>query len=354
MSYEDGMAALTLQMPHKIPRTEYSAASHWKLIKAVTGINVTHESPEELQQKASTAFVGPEGWDYAFMWETPLHRSFLDACRTDMGHAEYADGGVDKRETITCPFSTPEEVLNFHPEEVYGPLDTKAVFKRLDDHLENVQKIYPDTVNMIGIYITLMSGLIEIFGWDMLLLAAGTDPEKFGEVANRYAEWNKTFFECLAEHPHSVVMVHDDIVWSQGAFIHPDWYRKYIFPNYKKQFAPLLDAKKIIMYTSDANYTDFIDDIADCGVGGFVMEPMTDMKYIAEKYGQTHFFVGNADVRIIQSGTEEDIKNEVKRCIDIGKDCPGFIMAVGNHIPSNVPVENALLYDAYFQEMRTR
>ena len=42
---------------------------------------------------------------------------------------------------------------------------------------------------MTGIYVTCVSGLIEIFGWEMLLLAAGLDPDGFGEVANRYASW---------------------------------------------------------------------------------------------------------------------------------------------------------------------
>ena len=38
----------------------------------------------------------------------------------------------------------------------------------------------------------------------------------------------------------------------------------------------------------------------------------------------------------------------------IGKDCPGFIMAVGNHIPANTPVESALYYNEVFEELRQR
>ena len=49
------------------------------------------------------------------------------------------------------------------------------------------------------------------------------------------------------------------------------------------------------------------------------MEPCTDMNYIAEKYGKTHSFIGNADTRILLNGTKEDIYQEVKRCMDIGK-----------------------------------
>lgn len=106
---------------------------------------------------------------------------------------------------------------------------------------------------------------------------------------------------------------------------------------------------KKILFTSDGNYSQFIDDIAECGANGFVLEPLTDMEYIAHKYGKTHVFVGNADTRILLSGTKEDIYNEVKRCMDIGKACPGFFMAVGNHIPSNTPVDNALYYNEAYE-----
>ena len=80
------------------------------------------------------------------------------------------------------------------------------------------------------------------------------------------------------------------------------------------------------------------------------MEPCTDMAYIAEKYGRTHSFIGNADTRILLTGTREAIEAEVKRCMDIGKSCPGFIMAVGNHIPANTPVENCLIYEEAYRK----
>ena len=48
MSYIDGMAAIHLEMPDKVPRTEYSADFHWELIQTVTGIPVHENSPAEV------------------------------------------------------------------------------------------------------------------------------------------------------------------------------------------------------------------------------------------------------------------------------------------------------------------
>ncbi|MBN1868213.1 hypothetical protein JW916_13085 [Candidatus Sumerlaeota bacterium] len=352
MSFQDGWAAMNLEMPPRVPRTEYSAERHWDLVKATTGIEVTSETPAEEQFQASCAFR--KAWNYDFVWAIRTLDAIFGNVKTRMGHAEYATGGTDYDDQIYCPFSDPEEVLRFDPMETYGPCDRAKFVKKFEDQYRRFATAIPDAVNMSGIYVTLVSGLLEIFGWDMLLLAAGLDPDGFGEVANRYTLWIGQYFEALADADVPVVMVHDDIVWSSGPFIHPDWYRRFIFPNYKKLLAPLIEAKKRIMYTSDGNYSLFIDDIAACGVNGFVMEPTTDMAYIAEKYGKTHVFVGNADTRILLSGTREDIRREVERCMKIGKGCPGYFMAVGNHIPSNTPVENALYYNEVYEELGRR
>jgi uroporphyrinogen-III decarboxylase len=209
-------------------------------------------------------------------------------------------------------------------------------------------------VNMTGIYTTCLSGLIDLLGWDALLLAAGEDPDRFGQATDRYARWVGPYFDALAQSEAPVVMIHDDIVWTQGAFLHPDWYRRFVFPNYRRLFAPLVESGKRILFTSDGNYTEFIDDIARCGVNGFVLEPTTDMGQIAERYGRTHVFVGNADTRVLLSGSREQIRAEVERCLAIGKPCPGYFLAVGNHLAPNTPVENALYYNEVYEKLSRR
>ncbi|ONI44241.1 hypothetical protein AN641_05625 [Candidatus Epulonipiscioides gigas] len=352
MSYELGMAAFNLEMPDVIPRTEYSAHMYWELIEKVTGVKATPQSTKEEQMKATQAFV--KAWDYSFFGNAFVHIGHLNKCRTKKGHATFASGGVDFSAEVSCPFSDPEECLDFDPIAVYGEVDERQAIKDLNASYYEKCDLFPNSVNTQGTYITLVTGLIEIFGWEMLLLALAIDGDGFGEVANRYTEWIMPYFRAMAQCDTPILRIHDDIVWTSGAFVNPKWYRKYVFPNYKKMFAPLKEAGKKVIYLCDGNYTEFIDDVADCGVDGFVMEPTTDMKYIAEKYGKTHSFIGNADTRVLLNGTKDEIYAEVKRCIDIGKNCPGFFMAVGNHIPSNTPIENALFYNEVFNELKRR
>jgi len=354
VSFEDGWSAINLEMPERIPRTEYSAESHWSLVKAVTGIDVSSDSPFEVKQKARQVFIGPDGWNYDFLWNALIFANEFGDVRTRMGHAVYEESGSDFDDNIHALFKDPEDALKFDPYDALESKDHRVLVDNFEAHYRYTCEILPGCVNMTGVYVTCISGLIDLLGWNMLLLAIGTDPEKFGKLTNRYALWIQQYFDALAETDVPVVMVHDDIVWASGAFINPKWYREYVFPNYRKYFAPLIAGGKKIMFTSDGDYGEFIDDIAACGVHGFIMEPCTDMKYVAEKYGKSHVLIGNADTRILLNGTKPEIRTEVQRCMNIGKNCPGFFMAVGNHIPANTPVENALYYNEIYEELSRR
>jgi hypothetical protein len=352
MSFADGWSAIQLEMPPRVPHTEYSVDSHWDVVRAITGIEVGPQSTPDEQKKASLAFMKANNYD--FRWNTLLHTQPFGNYRTRMGHAEYTVDGADADTDIQCPFKSPEEVLHFDFTRAYGVPDRQEWKRRFEDHYQQSCMETPDMVNMTGIYSTAVSGMLEIFGWEMLLMAAGTDLAEFGDLTDRYAAWVMPFFEALAESNVPVVMVHDDIVWSSGPIFSPPYYRSFVFPNYKRFFAPLREAGKKILYTSDGNYTQFIDDIASCGVHGFVMEPATDMSYIAEKYGKTHVFVGNADTRVLLSGSRADIRAEVERCMTIGKQYPGFFFSTGNLIPNNTPAENILYYFEVYEALSKR
>lgn len=352
MGYDTGWAALNMEMPPVMPRTEYSVQGHWELISRMTGQDITPDSPSDVRHAGSCALM--KAWDLSFGWSTLINSSFLTGPKTSMGHAVYAAGGVDRDDDISCPFLDEEDVLNFDPVVAYGMIDKATVQKKFEEHYANNCRGYDDIVNMSGIYISLFSGLIDIFGWEMLLAGAGTDAKRFGEMARRYETWIAPFFEAFANSSVPVMMSHDDICWTSGPVLAPAWYREFIFPAYKRLWRPVLDSGKRLVFTSDGTYDMFFDDIVACGAHALVMEPGNDMAGFAEKYGKTHGFIGNADTRILLTGSREAIEAEVKRCTDIGRNCPGFIMAVGNHIPANTPVESCLWYDECYKKMRVR
>lgn len=349
-----GLAALRLEAADRVPRTEFSANSHWPLVAQVTGMDTVEPGN---RPSASAEFV--RRWEYAWYFSTPVNRDMLarNGRITRMGHAEYAetaDGASDRDDRIEQPFADIEAALSLDPLEEFGIFDRASLVKELEEAYARRRREYPGPLHMGGVYITLFSGLIEIYGWDAFLTAAATDEERFGKVIDGYFRWVLQFFEAYAESSIPVIMSHDDLCWTSGPVFHPDWYRKWIFPRIKRLWAPLREAGKLIMFTCDGNWTEFFGDIVDCGANHVVMEPCSDMAGFASRYGDRVGFTGNADTRILLMGSRDEIEAEVRRCMDIGKRYPGFVLAVGNHIPQNTPVESALWYDECYRRMSRR
>jgi uroporphyrinogen-III decarboxylase len=141
------------------------------------------------------------------------------------------------------------------------------------------------------------------------------------------------------------------MVWSGGPFMNPGFYRSVIFPRYRELWSMLRNAGKKILYCSDGNFTMFVDDLIDAGADGLIFEPLTSLDYVVKRYGQTHVIVGSKlDCRTLTFGSKDEIRREIDETLKLALGCPGFMFAVGNHIPSNVPVENAVYYLDYLKQ----
>ncbi|NUQ70198.1 MAG: hypothetical protein HUU17_05185 [Chthonomonadales bacterium] len=336
MSYEIGMAAMRLEMAERIGHTEYH--SNYALIRAVTGKEPTTD-PD-----AWRAFN--DAWEIDLIWSTndgPTDWA-LRGRVTDMGHAEFLEHGADWRDTVTCPFATVDEVLAFDAVSEYGLPDFEELVRFYEQAHRSAQTANPNQIHTAGYYKTIISGAIQAFGWDMLL-AAAADRAGFARVLDSFFELAAHHFRAWARTSAPVFIDHDDFVWSAGAFMSPAFYRAEIIPRYRRLWQILHEAGKTVLFCSDGDWSIFIDDIAEAGADGFIFEPTTDLEHIVRRYGQTHVIVGSkVDCRTLTFGDKEEIAAEVRATLGLAQACPGFMVAVGNHIPSNVPVDNALWY----------
>jgi uroporphyrinogen-III decarboxylase len=269
-----------------------------------------------------------------------------------MGHAVWQADGSDYRLPKPSPFTDLEAIYNLDPFEEYGRLDHRKQVAEYQAWYDEAKK--GTGVITGGTYKSVISFAIDAFGWDNLLVAAGTDPERFGAVLNRWADYLMQYVEAWAATDIEVYLTHDDMVWTSGGFLRPPFYRAYVFPNFRRYWDAIRDAGKIVLFCSDGNFTEYVDDLAAAGAEGFIFEPLTSLEKIVARYGKTHVIMGNADTRILTFGTKDQVRAEVKRCLDLGRSCPGFFFAVGNHIPPNVPIENAEACIEAYLEMRKR
>lgn len=336
MSYEIGRAALNLQWTERVAHTEYN--DNTEIVRHFTGTD-----PRQ-NETANRRFFDAIPLDY--LWTVnDGPRGYSQGRTTDMGHAVYVEGGADFREIKPCPFKTATDVLSFNAIQEYGLMDLKELTAFYEKHYRETQAAFPNQVISGGYYKTIVSGAIEAFGWDMLLTAAGEDAERFGrDVLGSIFELSLHHYKAWAATSIEFFMSHDDMVWTEGPFMHPAFYRKYIFPRFKELWRPLKEAGKRIIFCADGTYDMFLEDLAAAGADGFCFEPTNNLERLVRDYGKTHVLMGGADCRTLTFGKQTDIEKELQWIFGMARECPGFVFATGNHFPSNIPLTNALYY----------
>ncbi|HUS59565.1 MAG TPA: uroporphyrinogen decarboxylase family protein [Planctomycetota bacterium] len=340
MSYERGIAAIRLQAPAEIPHTQY--ITHPKLEEALAG--VPRESPEFGARLAKAL-------DLDFFWYTD--GPGVSGKHTDMGHCVWQADGSDFHLPGEYAFKTTEEALSLDPVAEYGLPDIRQQAERYQAWWKESQA-KTDGVLPGGLYMSLFSFCIHTFGWETFLAAAAEDEERFDKILDGYFKIIMAYTQAWAKTDIEVFLTHDDIVWTAGPVFRPQWYRDHVFPRYKKYWEVMRNAGKTVLFCSDGNFDEFVDDLAAAGTQGFIFEPLTSLENIVRKYGKTHVIMGNADTRILTFSTRDAVRTEVQRCMRVGRDCPGFFFAVGNHIPPNVPVENAMECLDEYKRLRKR
>jgi hypothetical protein len=332
MSRKIGMDTICLRPTPRLAHTEYSMQYHKGYLEKLG-------KPIE------------EAWDFDFLWN--VHNGPLDWSKlgrtTDMGHAVYAADGSDRREAKPCPFEDVEEVYAFDPIREYGILGHGEMVRFFEEWYQKAQARNPEQVVTGGRYFTVVSGAIAIFGWDMLLLAAA-DKERFAKVLERIGEYSVRHAQAWAETSIEAYIQHDDMVWTAGPFMDPAFYRGVIFPLFRKMWAPLRKAGKKVLFCSDGTFTMFMDDLAACGAEGFIFEPTNDLDWVVQRFGKTHCIVGSkVDCRTMAFKPWEAVKAEMDATLPLARACPGFMWAVGNHIPANVSDETCDRYIDYLR-----
>ncbi len=348
MSRQLALDTIWLKPVQQLAHTDYSLGYHTEYCRKLTG-----KQPGE--PGAMVAFHDAWGIDFNWSVNDGLRGNWGELGRaTDMGHAVYASDGRDQHAPAVCPFTDMEEVWAFDAIKEYGLADFAAQVRHYQDHLCKMRADYPRQLSTGGYYKSIVSGAIQAFGWDMFLMAL-SEPAKMEPVLDSFFRRTSFHMECWAATDVEVVIQHDDFVWTEGAFMHPDIYRKVIIPRYAELWKPLRRAGKKVLFCSDANFMEFAEDIVLAGADGLIFEPVNDFGWMAERFGQSHCLVGSyVDCRDMTFGRWDKVKADMDRTFALACKCKGVIFATGNHLPGNIPEEMMEKYIAYFLTHRRR
>jgi uroporphyrinogen decarboxylase len=190
-------------------------------------------------------------------------------------------------------------------------------------------------------------------GFNKWLIDMKTSSELYKAIADRIYNINLTSTLRLLNEVGDytdLVELNDDMGTTQGPFMSVEDFKKFVKPYYKNLIGRIEKEFHNVKFWlhSHGNITKLLPDIIDSGIDtlnpilpGDNMDPYT----LKERYSSQLSFDGGVDVeRIIPFGTVSEVKEHIKKVIDILAPGGGYIFRV-QMISNVVPNEN--LYAAY-------
>jgi hypothetical protein len=198
-------------------------------------------------------------------------------------------------------------------------------------------------------YGTLLSRCEIEFGWDALLQASALEPVAFSKVLDRIGESSLRVIDGWGRIDDvELMIVHDDIAATRSLIWSPEYLRKYIFPWYKRFFDKAHENGKKVLYITDGNYSEIIDDLIDLGVDGLYIESSSiDPEFVMEKGGPGLYYLLKTDSRIMDYGTREEILDEVMKIKGLHEKYPRIWSYIGG---GSVKPENKEAFLDYYNK----
>jgi len=159
------------------------------------------------------------------------------------------------------------------------------------------------------------------------------------KIAKAQIEWIKMMMDANID----MIAYCDDYADSKSTLVSPKLFKDFILP-YLRDIINTIKKRGIkFLLHSDGNLYPIFDEIINAGIDGIhPLEPgAMDIGDIKERYGHKIFIMGNVDCRyILPYGSEEEVRKEVRRCIDAAAKGGGFILTSSNSLHPSVKVEN--------------
>lgn len=220
------------------------------------------------------------------------------------------------------------------------PKDEELDFGILEETLAEAKDEYPVIV-FSHASVTLP---FEIRGGiDKLVYDIYREPDFARKLIDKAFEYQLRLVKKFIEFGVDVIVEGDDLADSKGPIFSPKILREFFFPYTKKFIEECKSHNITVMKHSDGNLYPILDELIDFGLDGLhPIEPgVMDLEKVKQLYGDRIFLRGNVDcVQILPYGSEGDVRNDVRRCINAAAKGGGFILSDSNSLHSNVKTEN--------------
>lgn len=232
---------------------------------------------------------------------------------------------------------TPEDLDNFE-----FPDPKEFDYTSVELTVEEASGQYPV---MAWCHVSAMFSYLARGGIDKLVYDIYRNPEFARKLIDEIATVNIGIIDEMLRRGVDIIVDGDDLADTRGPIFPPKIFREYFFPYLEKVARKVHQRKAYLMKHSDGNLYPILEDLISLGTDGLhPIEPgAMDLADVKNRYGTKIYLRGNVDcIHVLPYGSEQDVRKDVRRCIDAAAKGGGFILAESNSMHSNVKTENIL------------
>lgn len=194
-----------------------------------------------------------------------------------------------------------------------------------------------------------LTGLYASIGLQKFCLWTRDHPDLIGEVLRRRAHENARWARLAArERLCPLFFIGEDIACKDRLLFSPHWLRRHFLPPLRLSIEPLAQAGIKVIFHSDGNLMEILNDLIDAGIDGLnPIEPLAgmDIAHLKRRYGDRLILVGNVDCsHTLPFGTVEQVCRAVRECIRTASPGGGHFIGSSSEITPATPLRNVLAF----------
>lgn len=159
------------------------------------------------------------------------------------------------------------------------------------------------------------------------------------------------------------LMVEQDMAGTNAPLISPDMFREFCLPflkeritQIKKYSSKALNNSQVILHNC-GNNMPLMDMFIECGIDCYQSLQTTagmDIAVLKQKWGKSMSFWGGVPVENLISGTMDDVRKDVRKALETGAPCSGFILGPSHSIAKNTKYDNFMAMLDEFVKLRDK
>ena len=199
---------------------------------------------------------------------------------------------------------------------------------------------------------TILENAQGIVGWDTIYMHMLAEPHLatyfFERLTHEIVVGIEKYLKAVGEYI-DVFMFADDIGHQRGPMMKMDVYKEFVFPGHKAMFEAVhTHSNAATFFHTDGAVMTMLPELIDAGMDCFntvqTDSANMDAHELKKKYGKNiTFWGGGVDThRILPMGTPEQVREDVRRRIEMFAPGGGYVFASIHNILGDVAPENIL------------